>query len=159
MLKAQCSLIEGLGTRRVVTEGSSSSKLEDQVQALTPMMQEFIVKEKTHQVKACEVYSSNHPIDFCLHLQEEPSEEVKPNGFQGHGFQKRYDPYSNTNNPRWQDQPNFRYGNTSGNQLPPRQYTRPPPPHSRPLEQGATHFQPQSQSQGPSTSMSTENMF
>lgn len=45
------------GTRHVIVEGSSYSKLEDQVQALTSMMREFIVKEKTYEVKACGICS------------------------------------------------------------------------------------------------------
>ena len=59
---------------------------------------------------------NRHPTDSCPTLYEEgSSEQVNVvGGFQGqNGFQRKYDPFSNTYNRRWRDHPNFSYG---GNQ-------------------------------------------
>ena len=50
-------------------EGSCSNtkvhKLEDKVEALTSMMRDFMVKNKTQQVKACGICYLDHAIDTC----------------------------------------------------------------------------------------------
>ncbi|XP_057526276.1 uncharacterized protein LOC130805520 [Amaranthus tricolor] len=95
--------------RENVSTESKVGKLEDQMQALTSMMRDFMVKEKAQQVTSCGIYSFNHPTDSCPQLQEEG----------------------------WRDHPNLKYGNPSGNQqhhqelsfFKPQQQSYPRPPH------------------------------
>ena len=119
--------------RENVSTESKVGKLEDQMQALTSMMRDFMVKGKAQQVKSCGICSFNHPTDSCPQLQEEGNEEVSAIGFQNQGFQKRNDLFSNTYNPGWRDHPNLKYGNPSGHQqqsfFQPQQQSYPRPPH------------------------------
>ncbi|XP_073120493.1 uncharacterized protein [Henckelia pumila] len=53
---------------------------------------------------------------MCPTLQEDPTQQANAiGGFPGQP-QHRYDPYSNTYNPRWRDHPNFSYKNQGGQQ-------------------------------------------
>ncbi|PIN21706.1 DNA-directed DNA polymerase [Handroanthus impetiginosus] len=98
---------------RRVNEVSTSS-LEYQISNLTSLFQQ-LVAGKTHQVKACGICANtNHPTDMCPTLQEESCEQTNAvGGFPGPP-QRKYDPYSNTYNPGWRDQPNFSYGKPGG---------------------------------------------
>ena len=86
--------------RKTSLEGSSSNtkvhKLEDKVEALTSMMRDFMVKNKTQQIKACGICSLDHATDTCPKLQEETYEEAKTIGFlgQNQNFSRRNDPYA-----------------------------------------------------------------
>ncbi|XP_021728347.1 uncharacterized protein LOC110695423 [Chenopodium quinoa] len=81
-------------------------------------MREFMVNSRNQQqLNACGICTSmGHPTDSCPTLQEELNEQANAMGFQGQGPQRRYDPFSNTYNPRWRDHPNLRYGNSQGKQ-------------------------------------------
>ena len=68
--------------RENVSTESKVGKLEDQMQALTSMMRDFMVKGKAQQVKSCGICSFNHPTNSCPQLQEEGNEEVSSIGFQ-----------------------------------------------------------------------------
>ena len=111
--------------RKTSVEGSSSNtkvhKLEDRVETLTLMMRDFMVKNKTQQVKACGICSLDHASDTCPQLQEETYEEAKAMGFQGQNqnFSRRNDPYSNIYNPGYKDHPNFRWSPQNSNPSPP----------------------------------------
>ena len=67
----------------------------------------------TSQVMRCGIFSKNeHPTDSCPTLYKEGnSEQVNVVGeFQGQlGFQRKYDPFSNTYNLGWRDHSNFSY--------------------------------------------------
>ena len=58
--------------RKTSLDSSSSNtkvhKLEDKVEALTSMMRDFMVKNKTQQVKACGICSLDHATDTCPQL-------------------------------------------------------------------------------------------
>ena len=71
------------------------------------------------QIKVCGIcLNMGHQTDMCLTLQEDYNEHVHAmRGFSGQ--QRKYDPYSNTYNPRWRDHPNFSYGNQTQVALPP----------------------------------------
>jgi hypothetical protein len=93
---------------------SSSSSLQSEVNELKNMMKQFIQSGGKQQVKACEICSDfMHPTNACPTLQE--PQEVNAVG--GYGPSRpRYDPFSNTYNPRWRDHPNLRYGNSNNQQ-------------------------------------------
>ena len=88
-----------------------------------------MVKNKTQQVKAYGIYSLDHATDTCPQLQEESYEEAKVMGFQGQNqnIPKKYDPYSNTYNPKYKDHPNFRWRTQNPNPSPPFQQENQPP--------------------------------
>ena len=71
------------------------------------------------QAVKCEIcYMNGHSTDACPSLHKDGSYEQANvvRGFQGqHGFQTKYDPFSNTYNLGWRDHPNF---NCLGNQQP-----------------------------------------
>ncbi|XP_073019449.1 uncharacterized protein [Primulina eburnea] len=77
---------------------------------------------EVQQVKACGVWAMvGHPTDMCPSLQEETTQQANAiGGFPGQP-QRRYDPYSNSYNPGWKDQPNFSYKNQGGQQEYPQQ--------------------------------------
>ena len=74
--------------RENVNTESKVGKLEDQMQALTSMMRDFMVKGKAQQVKSYGICSFNHPTDACPQLQEEGNEEVSAIAFKTKGFKK-----------------------------------------------------------------------
>ena len=102
---------------RKVNEISTSTSLEHQIANLTSVVQQLAMDRTTQQVMRCGICSKNgHPTDSCSTLYEEgKNEQVNVvGGFQGqNGFQRKYDPFSNTYNPGWRNHPNFSYG---GNQ-------------------------------------------
>ena len=59
------------------------------------------------------------------------------------GQQRKYDPYSNTYNPRWSDHPNFNYGNQS-------QIAQPPFDNRSPDYQQKVQQKPPTQNSGTS---------
>jgi hypothetical protein len=72
------------------------------------------------RMKVCSICSlQGHTSDMCLTMQEDYIEQVNAvdGGFNGQP-QHKYDPFSNTYNPRWRDHPNLHYGNPpqQGNQ-------------------------------------------
>ncbi|PIN12835.1 hypothetical protein CDL12_14547 [Handroanthus impetiginosus] len=87
-----------------------SLSLEYQISNLTSFVQQLVAK-KVHQVKAYGIYGSiSHPTNMYPTLQEDPYEHTNTvRGFLGPP-QRKYDPYSNTENPRWRDYPNLSYG-------------------------------------------------
>ncbi|KAK4400704.1 hypothetical protein Sango_1176500 [Sesamum angolense] len=87
----------------------------------------------SQQVKAYGICTSlGHPTDACHILHEESTKHVDAIGDFSVQQHKRYDPFSNTYNPRWRDHPNLRYGNRHHNfKKPP--YQQPPlPPQTNP---------------------------
>ena len=94
----------------------------------------------TAQVMRRGICSKNeHPTDSCLTLYEEGnSEQVNAvGGFQDqNGFQRKYDPLSDTYNMGWRDHPNFSYG---GNQqaVEPNATVNHPPGFFQPRQQQA----------------------
>ncbi|XP_027174606.1 uncharacterized protein LOC113774250 [Coffea eugenioides] len=65
---------------------------------------------EVQQAKTCGIrYASSHHTDMCPTLQDDPNEYVNAVGRFPGPPQMRYDPYSNTYNPRWKDHPNFSY--------------------------------------------------
>ncbi|KAJ9130618.1 hypothetical protein P3X46_034306 [Hevea brasiliensis] len=89
----------------------STSNLEKQISDLTSLVRQLAVG-KMQTVKVCGICSgSGHATDMCPTLQEDESmQHVNAVGNYGQP-QHRYDPYSNTYNPRWRDHPNLSYGN------------------------------------------------
>ncbi|XP_073295878.1 uncharacterized protein [Primulina huaijiensis] len=77
---------------------------------------------QVQHAKACGTCAMvGHSTDTCPTLQEDPTQQVNAiGGFPGQP-QHRYDPYSNSYNPRWKDHPNFSYRNQGGQQGYPQQ--------------------------------------
>lgn len=67
------------------------------------------------QVKACGLCSMiGHSSDICLQVQQGVILEVNTiDGF----YAKKYDPYSNTYNSGWRDDPNFKWGGQGGKDM------------------------------------------
>ena len=99
---------------RKVNEISTSTSLEQQIANLTSVVQQLAMGRTMQQVMRCDICLKNgHPTDSCPTLYEESNnEQVNAiGGFQGeNGFQRKYDPFSNTNNPGWKNHLNFSYG-------------------------------------------------
>ena len=97
-----------------VNEISTSTSLEQQIANLTSVVQQLAMGGTTQQVMKCGICSKNgHPTDSCPTLYKEGNnEQVNVVGiFQDqNGFQRKYDPFSNTYNSGWRDHPNFSYG-------------------------------------------------
>ena len=91
------------------------SSLEQQIAILTSLVRQMVVGNM-QMVKTCGICSVvGHPTNVCPTLQKEPIEQVNAaGGFPGQP-QRKYDPYSSTNNPRWRDHPNLSYGNPQVN--------------------------------------------
>ena len=105
-------------TRKLHAIGTSHSELEQKVDSLTEMIKSMVVNTSTPSImkKVCGICTSPmHPTDACPTLQED-MEQVNAVGFHNQGFQRKYDPFSNTYNPGWRDHPNFRYGGNQRNQ-------------------------------------------
>ncbi|KAL0319753.1 UNVERIFIED_CONTAM: hypothetical protein Sradi_5236800 [Sesamum radiatum] len=104
---------------RKVNEVSAS--INERLDELTSFVKKFVVGGP-QQAKDCGIcISPGHFTDACPTLHEEPTEHADAiGGF--FGQQRRYDPFSNTYNPRWRDHPNLRYDNQSQN------FQKPPPP-------------------------------
>ena len=81
---------------RKVNEISTSTSLEQQIASLTSMVQQLALGGIT-QVMRCGICLKNgHPTKSCLTLYEEgSSEQVNAKGSQN-GFQRKYDPFSDT---------------------------------------------------------------
>ena len=95
---------------RKVNEISTSTSLEQQIANLTLVVQQLAMNEIMQQVIRCGIYSKNgHPTDSCPKLYEDSGSEQ----LNAPGFQRKYDPFSNTYNQGWRDHPNFSY---AGNQ-------------------------------------------
>ena len=96
-----------------MNEVSTSTSLEQQTVNLSSMVQRLAMGG-TAQVMRCGICSKiGHPTNLCPTLYEEGSNEQVNvvGGFQGqNGFQRKYDPFSNTYNLGWRDHPNFREG-------------------------------------------------
>ncbi|XP_073017879.1 uncharacterized protein [Primulina eburnea] len=94
----------------------SVTPIDQRLDSLTSLL-ENLVAGQVQQVKACGVCSMvAHPTDTCPTLQENPTQQVNAiDGFPRQP-QRRYDPYSNSFNPGWQDHPNFSYRNQGGQQ-------------------------------------------
>ncbi|KAL0418774.1 UNVERIFIED_CONTAM: hypothetical protein Sradi_1290900 [Sesamum radiatum] len=88
----------------------SIATFDDRLNELTSLVKKLAV-ERTQHVKACVICTSPaHVTDMCPTLQEGPTEHTEAiGGFSGQQ-QRRYDPFSNTYNPRWKDHPNLSYG-------------------------------------------------
>ncbi|XP_073153511.1 uncharacterized protein [Henckelia pumila] len=110
--------------------GVNVSSLEQQLIELTNFVHQMAVGSG-QTVRACGVYAKvGHATDMCPTLQEGSADQVNAaEGFPGPPQQK-YDPYSNTYNPGWKDNPNLRYGNPSVHQPHNQAYRAPyhPPP-------------------------------
>jgi len=86
-----------------VNEIGSSSSVESQLSYITTMLNK-IVTGGVQKVVICGICClEGHPTDACPTLQEGNINAVYSN--QG---QRRYDPYSNTNNEGWRNHPNLR---------------------------------------------------
>ena len=85
-----------------MNEVSTSSTLEQQIANFTLVVQKLPVRRIQQAVK-CGICSTNgHSTDACPSLHEDGSYEQANTvgGFQGQqGFQRKYDPFSNTYNP------------------------------------------------------------
>jgi hypothetical protein len=97
----------------------SISNLENKVNDLTSLVRSLACGN-VQQVKVCSICSlQGHISDMCPIMQEDYIEQVHTvdGGFNGQS-QRKYDPFSNTYNPRWRDHPNLCYGNPpqQGNQ-------------------------------------------
>ena len=104
---------------RKVNEISTFSSLEQQIANLTLVVQQLAMGGLTQQVMRCGICSKNgHPTDSYPTLYEENNNEQVNvmEGFQSqNGFQRKYDPFSNTYNSGCRDYPDLSYG---GNQQP-----------------------------------------
>ncbi|GJS83976.1 uncharacterized protein Tco_0750517 [Tanacetum coccineum] len=78
---------------------------------LTALVEKLVMGNSTQQMKACGVcLVVGHPTDMCPTFQDGSPEQMNAvGGFPGPP-QRKYDPFSNTYNPRWRDHPNFSYG-------------------------------------------------
>ncbi|XP_021602164.1 uncharacterized protein LOC110607373 [Manihot esculenta] len=84
---------------RRVSEVSNYS-VESKLSHLTTLV-ENLVAEKAQQAKACGICANtSHPTDMCPSLQEDDQHVDAVNGFPGPP-QRKYNPFSNTYNPRW----------------------------------------------------------
>jgi hypothetical protein len=97
----------------------SISNLKNKVNDLTSLVRSLAC-ENIQQVKVCTICSlQRHTSNMCATMQEDYIEQVHAvdEGFNGQS-QRKYDPFSNTYNPRWRDHPNLCYGNPpqQGNQ-------------------------------------------
>ncbi|KAK4395763.1 hypothetical protein Sango_1730600 [Sesamum angolense] len=112
----------------------SIAAFDDRLIELTSLVKKIAV-ERTQHVKACDICTSpEHITDMCPTLQETPTEHVDVvGGFSGQQ-QRRYDPFSNTNNPGWKDHPNSSYGAQSQN-FQRSQYRPPMSPPSNPKQE------------------------
>ncbi|XP_075473857.1 uncharacterized protein LOC142504900 [Primulina tabacum] len=99
----------------------SVTPIDQKLDSLTSLL-EKLVAGQVQQVKTCGVCAMvGHPTDMCPSLQEETTQQANAiGGFPGQP-QRRYDPYSNSYNPRWRDHPNFSYKNQGGQQGYPQQ--------------------------------------
>ena len=103
---------------RKVNKVSTSSTLEQQIANLTSVVQQLAIGGIQQALKYEISSMTGHSTDACPSLHEDGSYK-KANamgGFQGQqGFQRKYDPCTNTYNIGWKDHPNFNY---LGNQQP-----------------------------------------
>ncbi|KAL0405458.1 UNVERIFIED_CONTAM: hypothetical protein Slati_3859700 [Sesamum latifolium] len=101
--------------------------VDEHLDKLTSLVEKLIVGN-TQQVKACGICtSSGHATDACPTLHEEPTIHANAIGGSSGPSQREHDPFSNTYNPGWRDDPNLRYSNQPQNfQRGP--YQSPPPP-------------------------------
>ncbi|XP_075494810.1 uncharacterized protein LOC142532384 [Primulina tabacum] len=99
----------------------SVTPINQKLDSLTSLLKKLVARQ-VQQVKACGVCAMvGHPTYMCPSLQEEPTQQANAiGGFPGQP-QRRYDPYSNSYNPGWRDNPNFSYKNQGGQQGYPRQ--------------------------------------
>ena len=97
---------------RKVNEISTLTSLEQQVANLTSVVQQLAMGG-TQQVMRYDICLKNgNPTDSCPTLYKEGTNEQVNivGGFQSqNGFQRKYDPFSNTYNRGWRDHPNFSY--------------------------------------------------
>ena len=113
----QFGLRGDLANKRV--NGVSIYNLENKVIDLTSLVRS-LAYGNVQQVKVCSICSlQGHTSDMCPTMQEDYIEQAHAidGAFNGQP-QRKYDPFSNTYNPRWRDHPNLRYDNPSqpGNQ-------------------------------------------
>ena len=101
----------------------STSNLELQLANLTSMFQKFTAGT-SQQVKTCGICSTvGHPTDMCPTLQDGNEQVHAMGGYEGQ--QRKYDPFSNTYNAGWRDNPNFSYANQQA-AMPNPTFNRPP---------------------------------
>ncbi|KAM1861411.1 hypothetical protein ACFX13_013480 [Malus domestica] len=154
---------EGVGQRDTprphhVNEVSSISELQSQMANLTFMLSQLVEGPKTQGTTICGVCSiQGHQSDQCPQLIENGGWESANAVGYGNQNQPRNDPFSNTYNPGWRDQPNFRwrdapqYGQQSGFRQPPGFFPRPMEPQPPP--------QAQSSQTNPGTSMNDDKTY
>nr|GEZ30545.1 DNA-directed DNA polymerase [Tanacetum cinerariifolium] len=133
------------GTRQeCLTKSVSEVKTsyDQRLDNLTALVEKLVMGNSTQQVKVCRICSVvGQPTDMFPTLQNGLLEQMNAvGGFPGPP-QRKYDPFSNTYNPRWRDYPNFSYGSRSNNFQ--QQYPKP-----------TTHSQPSSSN----SSMSLEDI-
>jgi hypothetical protein len=91
------------------------SSFEQQIASLTALVRQMAVGNM-QKAKACGIcLVVGHLTDMCPTLQEEPIEQVNVAGVFPGQPQRKYDPYSSTNNSGWRDHPNLSYGNPQVN--------------------------------------------
>ncbi|KAL0388977.1 UNVERIFIED_CONTAM: hypothetical protein Scaly_0254800 [Sesamum calycinum] len=111
----------------------SIAAFDDRLNELTSPVKKIAVG-RTQHVKACGICTlTGHATDMCPTLQESLTEHVEAIGEFFGQQQRRYDPFSNTYNPRWKNHPNLSYGGQSQNFQRP-QYRPPVPPPSNPKQ-------------------------
>ncbi|KAJ9189873.1 hypothetical protein P3X46_001124 [Hevea brasiliensis] len=118
----------------------STSNFQKQISNLTSLVRQLDVGNM-QTVKVYEICSGSglgHATDMCPALQEDESmQHANAVGHYGQP-QRRYDPFSNTYNPGWQDHPNFSYGNqpVQNRYQQQRPQVNQPPPPPPPSNQG-----------------------
>ncbi|KAL2251406.1 UNVERIFIED_CONTAM: hypothetical protein Sindi_2262900 [Sesamum indicum] len=108
-----------------------STSIDERLDKLTSLVEMFI-GGGIQQVKTYGICtSSGHCTNACPTLHDDSTEHADAIGGFFEQQQRRYDPFSNTYNPGWRDNPNLRYDNQPQNfQRFPHQ--PPPPPQTNP---------------------------
>nr|GEW30607.1 reverse transcriptase domain-containing protein [Tanacetum cinerariifolium] len=129
------------GTRQECLTKSVSevrTSYDQRLDNLTALVEKLVMGNSTQQVKVYGICSVvGQPTDMFPTLQNGLLEQMNAiGGFPGPP-QRKYDPFSNTYNPRWRDYPNFSYGSLSNNFQ--QQYPK-PTTHSQPSSSNSSMY-------------------
>ncbi|KAM2134137.1 hypothetical protein ACFX1R_004170 [Malus domestica] len=93
-----------------VNEVSAISEIQSQLANLTSLLSHVVIGSKAQENQVCTMCSIQGPLSKkCPQLIENGGwESTNAIGFQSQN-QTKYDPYSNTYNPGWRDQPNMKW--------------------------------------------------
>ncbi|KAL0370822.1 UNVERIFIED_CONTAM: hypothetical protein Sangu_0400300 [Sesamum angustifolium] len=100
LISIMASNTQQFGTRYDDPPRKSISAFDDRLNELASLVKKIAVEKHQH-VKACGICTSpEHVTDMCPTLQEPPAEHADVVGGFFKQQQRRYDPFSNTYNPR-----------------------------------------------------------